>query len=148
MDGFLESVEHGMLVRTRGDDRAPTVVYVHGLGESGRCFEALAADPALAHLRHVIPDLPGYGRSPWPAQTSSLIEVADHVAAWLASRGGPAPPRVTDPTGAAASAAPVVVGHSMGGVISRLTSARPERRPARKRRPKSKGGRHDIARGA
>src|SRR5258706_725558 len=91
VDGFLRSVEHDLFVRTRGPRGAPAVVYVHGLGESGLCFERLAQHPALAHLRHVVPDLPGYGRSPWPPLATSLAELADHLAGWLALRGEPAP---------------------------------------------------------
>lgn len=102
--------EHGMVVRTlAGDGR--TLVWVHGLGESGRCFDRITAHPALAGHRHVIPDLPGYGRSPWPARPPSLVETADALAAWLTARGDDA----------------VVIGHSLGGVVATLCA---ERHPA------------------
>lgn len=105
MDGFLHSLEHGMFVRTRGVAHARALVYIHGLGESGLCFERFAHHPALAAYRHVIPDLPGYGRSAWTPRVASLAEHADAIAAWLSARGEPAP---------------IVVGHSMGGVIGVL----------------------------
>lgn len=100
-----------MHLRERPGD--PTVLWLHGLGESGRCFEAIAAHPALAGAGALIPDLPGYGRTERPARPMSLVEVADHVASWLEARG--APPVV-------------VVGHSMGGVIGVHLA---ERHPAR-----------------
>jgi pimeloyl-ACP methyl ester carboxylesterase len=105
VDGFLHSIEHGMFVRTRGVAHARAIVYIHGLGESGLCFERLAHHPALAAYRHVIPDLPGYGRSAWTPRIASLPELAELVAGWLAARGEPSP---------------VLVGHSMGGVIGVL----------------------------
>lgn len=91
---------------------SPTLLWLHGLGESGRCFEAIAAHPALAGAGALIPDLPGYGRSPSPTALP-LVAIADHLAAWLAERGTP----------------PVVlVGHSMGGVIGlHLAERHPER---------------------
>jgi pimeloyl-ACP methyl ester carboxylesterase len=102
VDGFLHSIEHGMFVRTRGVAHARAILYIHGLGESGLCFERLAHHPALAAYRHLIPDLPGYGRSAWTPTIAGLAEVAELLAGWLAARGEPAP---------------IVVGHSMGGVI-------------------------------
>jgi pimeloyl-ACP methyl ester carboxylesterase len=97
---YEEHFEHGMWVRQRRG--SPVLLWIHGLGESGRCFEAIAAHPALAGTGALIPDLPGYGRSERPPSTASLVEVADHLAGWLAARGGPAP---------------ILIGHSMGGVI-------------------------------
>jgi len=99
-----------MVVRRWGEGRP--IVYLHGLGEAGACFAGLIAEPALAGFTHVVPDLPGYGRSPWPAQPASLDQLADQLVAWLARF--PAPP--------------IVVGHSMGGVLALLIA---ERAPAR-----------------
>ena len=45
---------------------ARTVLWIHGLGESGLCFERLLARPDLADWQHVVADLPGYGRTAWP----------------------------------------------------------------------------------
>jgi pimeloyl-ACP methyl ester carboxylesterase len=86
-----------------------TLLYIHGLGESGLCFEHLFAHPGLAEWRQLVPDMPGYGRSPWPAVPLSLAAQADHLAQWLREC-----PAVRD-------AAPVVVvGHSLGGVLGLL----------------------------
>lgn len=103
---LIHSYEQGMAVRTRG--HGPTLVWLHGLGESGRCFDAITADPALAGFRHVVPDLPGYGRSPWPARPPSIVETVDALAAWLTARADDA----------------VVIGHSLGGVLATLCLAR------------------------
>ena len=100
---FVESDEHELRVRRAGAG-ARAIVFVHGLGESSRCFEELAAHPALAEHRHVLVDLPGYGRSPRPARASSLAGLADLLAAWLARHEPGA----------------ILVGHSMGGVIGTI----------------------------
>jgi len=101
------SFENGMSVRRTGD--GPELVWIHGLGESANSFE-----PVLAHLpgfTHVLVDLPGCGRSPWPAEPTSLDELADRIAAWDAER----PPAA-------------LVGHSMGGMLVTLVA---ERTPVR-----------------
>lgn len=108
--------DNEMSVRCWGDraesDRID-LLYVHGLGESGRCFESIAAHPGLADLTQFCPDLPGYGLSSHPAEPLSLTALADRLAAWLEQHGAP----------------PVtVVGHSMGGVVAvDLAERYPER---------------------
>ncbi len=86
-----------------------TLLYIHGLGESGLGFEGLMTDPRLADWDHLAPDLPGYGKNPWGERAFSLEEHALTLQ-WLldelplaASEGQPLPL--------------VLVGHSMGGVI-------------------------------
>lgn len=91
------SLEHGMMVRRTGS--GPTVVWIHGLGESSAGFEPVL--PELQGYTHVLVDLPGYGRSPWPEDVVGLDEVAARLARWLANEQ-PA----------------VLVGHSMGGVLA------------------------------
>jgi pimeloyl-ACP methyl ester carboxylesterase len=92
----------------------PPVVWIHGLGESSLCFAEISRHPALARFRHRLFDLPGYGRSPWPAAAYRLDEGATALAAWLAAEPQPA----------------VLIGHSMGGVLATLVA---ERAPARVR---------------
>ncbi|MGN6109022.1 MAG: alpha/beta fold hydrolase [Kofleriaceae bacterium] len=100
------SFEHGMTVRRIG--AGPELVWIHGLGEWSVSFDPIARHPALAGFRHVLPDLPGYGRSPWPAlgQGDSLERHADALAGWIGSR------------------APILVGHSMGGVLATMVAER------------------------
>jgi pimeloyl-ACP methyl ester carboxylesterase len=95
--------EHGMSVRRIGE--GPELVWIHGLGESSACF-----DPSIAALpgwTHVLPDLPGYGRSSWPNQPVNLDELATMLAKWLSER----PPVF-------------LIGHSMGGVLALLIAER------------------------
>ena len=104
--------DHGMYVRDHDPSPGPSrpaLLFIHGLGESGLCFEHLCVQPPLADRRHLVPDLPGYGRSPWTARPQSLAEQADHLAAWLRDVGcGPV----------------VAVGHSLGGVTALLLAER------------------------
>jgi pimeloyl-ACP methyl ester carboxylesterase len=99
------SIEHGMTVRRHG--AGPELVWIHGLGESSVSFDAIARHPALAGFAHVLPDLPGYGRSSWIDAPTTLESLATHLAAWLAER-----PKA------------LVVGHSMGGVLGTLLAER------------------------
>ena len=103
------SIERGMVVRRLG--AGPEVVWIHGLGEHGQSFEAIARHPALVGFTHVMPDLPGYGRSAWPADAlpaqGSITRVADQLAGWLAE----GPP-------------PLLAGHSLGGVLATLVAER------------------------
>lgn len=85
-----------------------TVVIVHGLGEHGGRYEALAAALNAAGWHAAAPDLRGHGASAGPrghtpdaqAQLSDLGVVIDH----LRGSGAPAPL--------------VLLGHSMGGLIA------------------------------
>jgi pimeloyl-ACP methyl ester carboxylesterase len=89
--------------------RGRTLLWLHGLGESSLCFEAIVDHPRLAGFASVAPDLPGYGRTPPRPTPPSLPALADLLAEWLRARGGPPP---------------VVVGHSMGGVLGVLLAER------------------------
>jgi len=100
-------VEDGMLVR-RYAGGEPTLVWLHGLGESGLCFEEIVGVAPLDGMTHVVPDLPGYGRSAWPEEAPSLVGLAEQVGAWLDASVGPS----------------VIVGHSMGGAFGILIAQR------------------------
>ncbi|HUQ05588.1 MAG TPA: alpha/beta hydrolase [Kofleriaceae bacterium] len=107
MPSLVHALEQGMSVRSRGSG-SRVIVWVHGLGESGRCFDQIAAHPHLWPYRHVLVDLPGYGRSPWPASSRTIEQTADELASWLGARDENA----------------VVVGHSLGGVIATIVAER------------------------
>lgn len=97
--------EAGMYLREkRPATPGQTVLFIHGLGESGLCFERLLEQDELARYNLLAPDLLGYGRSPWTGGAPlSLAEHADQLAAWLRVReSGPV----------------TLVGHSMGGVLA------------------------------
>jgi pimeloyl-ACP methyl ester carboxylesterase len=102
---------HAMMVRRSGS--GPELVWLHGLGEQSRSLDAIAAHPALAGFAHVLIDLPGYGRSPWPDGgahpddlADDLEQLADRLAGWIGDRR------------------PALIGHSMGGVLATLIAER------------------------
>jgi pimeloyl-ACP methyl ester carboxylesterase len=98
------AVDHAMMVRRFGT--GPTLVWLHGLGEWSIGFDAVAAHPAFSGFSHVMPDLPGYGRSPWPVRPEGLEQLADRLAAWIGD------------------SRPALIGHSMGGVLATLVAER------------------------
>jgi pimeloyl-ACP methyl ester carboxylesterase len=92
----------------------PSVLLVHGLGESGLCFLEAFREPALERFNLVVPDLPGFGRSEgpvdsdysFPAQVERLCALLEEM---LLGRVH-------------------VVGHSMGGDIgTELCRLEPDR---------------------
>lgn len=99
--------EKGLSVRRwAGAESRGTMLWIHGLGESGRCFEHLPRAPRLARWQHAVPDLLGYGKSPWPESPLSLADHAQYLRAWIERSGLPGPL--------------VLIGHSMGGVIGEI----------------------------
>ncbi len=68
----------------------PPLVCVHGIGVTGRYFEPLADVLASDH-RVLVPDLPGWGRSPKPSRALSLPELADALVDFLAAEGVTSP---------------------------------------------------------
>jgi pimeloyl-ACP methyl ester carboxylesterase len=103
-------LHHDVFVRAAGREDGPrTVLWIHGLGESGLSFEGVLDHPELAGWRHLAPDLPGYGRTAWPREPQPLGEVADLLADLAAElAGGPV----------------VLAGHSLGGVLALLVAER------------------------
>src|SRR3712207_5067033 len=97
-----------------GPDGGPTVVLVHGLGGSHLNWDLLA--PLLtSHARVLALDLPGFGRSEPGDRRASVpanVLVLDRFLREVV--GGPA----------------VLVGNSMGGMISLFASARSPQRVA------------------
>lgn len=86
-----------------------TILFIHGLGESGLCVESLTqymgSHATLSKWNLFVPDLPGYGRSLPQTPVLSLEMLADFIGkkSALLPRG------------------PVVLmGHSMGGAIGQI----------------------------
>lgn len=67
---------------TTGDKDAPVFVWAHGWGTSHRAFLPLAQSFA-GMGRHVIPDFPGFGRTPAPPSHWGTAEYADAAASWI-----------------------------------------------------------------
>ncbi len=109
---FRQSCENGMFVRELNPWAEKCILWIHGLGESGLCFEKTAHHELFSSFRHLIPDMPGYGRSLHPEQPLSIEESAGCLAAWLKSRN------VKQVT---------IAGHSLGAVVGLiLTRNHPE----------------------
>ena len=91
-----------------GGPERPVIVLVHGLGGSHLNWELLA--PRLTAQAHVLAlDLPGFGLSPPAARQSTVRRNVEALARFVGEHGNP----------------PVVlVGNSMGGLISILLTAR------------------------
>ena len=100
------STQNGQFI---GIHQAPnpcgSVIYIHGLGESGLCFRGVAGSQRLSDWNHIVPDLSGYGRSIWPERGVSLEEHAERIAGIIKKI-------VTRPI--------IILGHSMGGVIGQI----------------------------
>ncbi len=91
----------GMVVSDLGRRDAEVVVLVHGIGVSERYFRPLARELAVDR-RVLVPDLPGFGRSPRPDHAPSIAELARAVRQLLEQRG---------------VERAVLVGHSMGAQV-------------------------------
>ena len=93
----------GGLAAYTDEGSGPVVVGIHGLPGSARDFRWLG--PALApHFRFIRVDLPGFGATPWTTRPAYAPE--DRAAF------------VLDVVDALALPTPVLLGHSMGGVVA------------------------------
>lgn len=94
----------GPLVARRAGAAGTPVLLLHGLAASGRLWGS-AFDRLGARHRLLVPDLLGFGASPWPPTGYSLEAHAAAVAATVAAAG------VDD-------APAVVAGHSFGALVA------------------------------
>jgi len=85
------------------DASRPSVLFVHGLGESGLCFVEAFQEPAMSPYNLIVPDLLGFGRSTVDAGANfDFAAQVDRLCALLdATRVGSC----------------YLIGHSMGGGI-------------------------------
>ncbi|MGC9367663.1 MAG: alpha/beta fold hydrolase [bacterium] len=81
------------------------IVYIHGLGESGFCFNTLISDKRLAKFNHYVPDMPGYGKSPSQHKIYNLLDFTEVIKDFIE--------RIN-------LNQLIILGHSMGGVIGQL----------------------------
>ncbi|MBN2496151.1 MAG: alpha/beta fold hydrolase [Deltaproteobacteria bacterium] len=110
LDPARSGLEHGIFAREHpARDALGTLLFLHGLGSWGRCFDPVVGHPGLARFRKLLPDLPGCGLSPHQAEPLSFVDMADALAAWLRARG---------------EERAIVVGHSLGGVLGTLLAER------------------------
>lgn len=92
-------------LRTGGNQ--PPVVLLHGLTANGACWTPLAR--ALDDYDVVLPDARGHGRSSAPQRGYRYEELAEDVVGLLDALG---------------LTAPVLLGHSMGGMTAALVASR------------------------
>ncbi len=70
---------------TRGDEDAPPVLLIHGLGQGGQDWHAVAVALELAGRRVISLDLRGHGTSEWPSDGRYDVDAfADDIKAVLA----------------------------------------------------------------
>lgn len=82
-----------------------SIFYVHGLGESGLCFEKLMTEPKLAAWSHIAVDIPGYGKSPWTGEPLGFDEIINILSLRIQKN----------------SIEPIILlGHSLGGALGTL----------------------------
>jgi 3-oxoadipate enol-lactonase len=93
------------------ETESPAVVFLHGIGGAARAWAGQSATFAAAGFEPVALDLPGYGARP-PVAALDFDAIAGDVEAAIAGRG---------------LDRPVLVGHSMGGMIAQtLLRRRPD----------------------
>ena len=91
-----------------GEEHDDAIVFVHGLGANWQTF--LENIPFFARTHHVLAlDLPGFGRSPMPAEDISIPFYADVIDALLEASG---------------IEAATIVGNSMGGFVGAEVATR------------------------
>lgn len=100
---------------TFGDPDAPTVLMLHGGGQTRHAWHATATNLAEAGWRAVTVDLRGHGESTHPRPPAYALEdFASDVRALIASIAGD----------------PVVIGASLGGIASLLAITESPEAPA------------------
>lgn len=84
------------------DDQSPTIVMIHGITGNHKGFQYLV--PELADYRLIIPDLPGFGDSDLPSRSAWSIDGLAALANQFVAKLNLVVP-------------PIILGHSMGGLV-------------------------------
>jgi pimeloyl-ACP methyl ester carboxylesterase len=108
LDEAITKVTGGqMYYRHNGfDPSRPTVLFIHGIGESGLCFLEAFHDPRLDSYNIIIPDLIGFGKS--SAAEGNNYTFSQQIL------------RLDDLLDELGVSELNLVGHSMGGIIGTL----------------------------
>ncbi|HEV2402867.1 MAG TPA: alpha/beta hydrolase [Candidatus Saccharimonadales bacterium] len=112
----MQVIVNELLVSYEVSGKGPTVLFLHGWGDSGKGFHQLSATVAK-HFRIIVPDLPGFGGSQAPPSAWGLNEYVQLLQAFL------------DKVGVKSLFA--VIGHSNGGAIAIRGVASENLRPER-----------------
>lgn len=107
------TLANGTAVRyyTYHDDKQPTIVMIHGITGNHKGFQYIL--PELAEYHCIVPDLPGFGESKLPPKTDWSIDRLAQLANEFVDALDLSRP-------------PVILGHSMGGlVVSSMISQAP-----------------------
>ncbi len=79
-----------------------SVILLHGFCETHEIWDELANSLAK-HYCVIMPDLPGFGKTPLPEHTFSIFDIAQLMLDWIESR------QIKNP---------VIIGHSLGGYVA------------------------------
>jgi 2-hydroxy-6-oxonona-2,4-dienedioate hydrolase len=77
---------HALSAAVEAPERCTPVVFVHGLGVSGR-YMVPTARKLMKDANVYVPDLPGFGRSSKPTHVFNIRELAETLSAWMQSVG-------------------------------------------------------------
>jgi pimeloyl-ACP methyl ester carboxylesterase len=76
---------HGLFAVVIDSRRARPAVLIHGLGVAGASVLPAARALAARGRPVLVPDLPGFGRSPGPGRVLDVDELAEALGAWVGS---------------------------------------------------------------
>lgn len=110
---FIALRERRYHVRTWGADDAPTIIFLHGWGDTGASFQ-FVVDALHGNWRVVAPDWRGFGLSQWNAGAYWFLDYIADLDALLDIYSPNQPAQIA--------------GHSMGGIVAGLYAGiRPDR---------------------
>lgn len=103
---------HSLAFVSEAQERCTPVVFVHGLGVSGRYMMPTARE-LIKDANVYVPDLPGFGRSSKPTRVFNISELAETLSDWMRCVG---------------LERAALVGHSFGcQVVAELALRHPEK---------------------